>query len=146
MISTGENIPDMEVDDEVYYNRATGRTKTRALRDFHNLYVKSLLIKNVSRRGDTLIDLAVGKGGDLPKWISSKLSFVFGVDVARDNIENKLDGVCARYLNYRREFKVMPSGLFVYGDSTVNIRNTDAMYTAKGKEITRAVFGMGPKD
>ena len=146
MISTGENIPDMEVDDEVYYNRATGRTKTRALRDFHNLYVKSLLIKNVSRRGDTLIDLAVGKGGDLPKWIASKLSFVFGVDVARDNIENKLDGVCARYLNYRREFKVMPSGLFVYGDSTVNIRNTDAMYTAKGKEITRAVFGMGPKD
>ena len=40
----------------------------------------------------------------------------------------------------------MPSGLFVYGDSTANIRNTDALYTSKGKEITKAVFGMGPKD
>ena len=146
MISTGDNIPDMEVDDEVYYNRATGRTKTRALRDFHNLYVKTLLIRNVSKRGNTLIDLAVGKGGDIPKWISSKLSFVFGVDVARDNIENKLDGVCARYLNYRREFNVMPSGIFVCGDSTKNIRNTDALYTSKDKEITKSVFGMGPKD
>jgi len=146
MISTGDNIPDMEVDDEVYYNRSTGLSKTRGLRDFHNLFVKSILIKNVSRRGNALIDYAVGKGGDLPKWISSNLSFVFGVDISRDNIENRIDGVCARYLNYRREYKVMPSGLFVCGDSSVNIRNTDAIYTQKGKEITRAVFGMGPKD
>jgi hypothetical protein len=116
------------------------------LRDFHNLFVKKLLITSVSNKGHTLIDYAVGKGGDLPKWIAANLSFVFGIDISRDNIENKLDGVCARYLNYRKKYKIMPAGLFVNGNSSVNIRNTDAMVTQKSKQVTNAVFGEGPKD
>ena len=31
------------------------------------------------------------------------LRFVFGIDISRDNIENRLDGACARYLNYRKK-------------------------------------------
>lgn len=146
MITTGEDIPNELGDDDVYYNKTTNVSKTRGLRDFHNLFVKKLLIMKVSRSGDSLIDYAVGKGGDIPKWISANLSFVFGIDISRDNIENKLDGVCARYLNYRKKFKIMPAGLFVNGNSSVNIRNTDAIYTDKGKQITKAIFGEGPKD
>ena len=146
MISTGENIPNELGDDDVYYNKTTNVSKTRGLRDFHNLFVKKLLIMRVSKSGDSLIDYAVGKGGDIPKWISANLSFVFGIDISRDNIENKLDGVCARYLNYRKKFKIMPAGLFVNGNSSVNIRNTDAIYTDKGKQITKAIFGEGSKD
>jgi hypothetical protein len=41
---------------------------------------------SVGNRGNTLIDYAVGKGGDLSKWISAGVDFVFGVDVSRDNI------------------------------------------------------------
>ena len=146
MLMTGEGIPDELGDDDIYYNKVSGDTHTRALRDFHNLFVKKLLILSTSNRGDTLIDYAVGKGGDLPKWIRANLSFVFGIDISRDNIENRLDGVCARYLNYRKKFRSMPRGLFVYGNSSVNIKNTQALYSEKGKQITRAVFGAGPKD
>jgi hypothetical protein len=146
MLNTGEGIPNELGDDDVYYNKTTNVSKTRGLRDFHNLFVKKLLIMSVSKSGDTLIDYAVGKGGDIPKWITSNLSFVFGIDISRDNIENKLDGVCARYLNYRKKFKIMPSGLFVNGNSSVNIRNTNAIYTQKGKQITKAIFGEGAKD
>ena len=46
--------------------------------------VKRILIDAVSKPGDILIDYAVGKGGDFPKWIHSKLSFVFGLDIAKD--------------------------------------------------------------
>ena len=63
-----KNIPDEIADDDVYYKRA-GATNTRALRDFHNLYAKRILIEGVADPGGTLIDLAVGKAGDLPKWI-----------------------------------------------------------------------------
>ena len=52
-------------------NRITNTTSTRSLRDFHNLYVKKKLINSVSIRGNTLIDLAVGKGGDMSKWIDA---------------------------------------------------------------------------
>lgn len=146
MISTGQNIPQELGDDDVYYNKLIGVSKTRGLRDFHNLFVKKLLIMSVSKRGNTLIDYAVGKAGDLPKWIASNLSFVFGIDIARDNIENNVDGACARYLNYRKKYSVMPYALFLNGNSSVNIKNTDALYTDKAKQITRAVFGTGPKD
>lgn len=146
MISTGEDIPDELADDDVYYNRVSGSTQTRSLRDFHNLFVKKILIMSVSKRGNTLIDYAVGKAGDLPKWIYAKLSFVFGIDISKDNIENRLDGACARFLVYRRKFKYMPYALFVNGNSSVNIKNGDALYSDKAKQITRAVFGDGPKD
>ena len=145
MITSGRGIPDMVGDDDVYYNRS-GDSKTRALRDFHNLYVKRKVIMSVCHPGNKLIDLTVGKGGDFSKWIASKLSFVFGVDVARDNIENRLDGACARYLNYKKTTPSVPSALFVNGNSGLNVRSGEACFTDKGREIVRAVFGEGPKD
>lgn len=146
MITSGENIPDLVDDDDVYYNRTTKDTNTKPLRNFHNLYVKRKLIMGVSNPNDTLIDYAVGKGGDFPKWIASKLSFVFGIDVSQDNIENRKDGACARYLNYRYKFKKMPSALFVHGNSGQNIRNGKAPVSERDKQISAAVFGNGSKD
>jgi mRNA (guanine-N7-)-methyltransferase len=149
MISTGQNIPDVVINDDIYYNRTskTDESNTVALRNFHNLFVKNKLITGVANRGDTLIDYAVGKGGDLSKWIFSKLSFVFGVDISKDNIENKLDGACARYLKERRKYgDSMPRAVFVNGNSALNIRDGKALYTEKEKQITNAIFGKGAKD
>ena len=146
MVKTGEDIPGEVGDDDVYYNKGTGRTRTQGLRDFHNLYVKSLLIKSVAKPGGTLIDLAVGKAGDLSKWIDAKQKFVFGIDLARDNIQNRFDGAYARYLNNRKRYRVMPAALFVNGNSSVNIKKTTGILVDKDKQITKAVFGQGPKD
>ena len=146
MITTGQNIPDELADDDVYYNKSSGDNKTRSMRDFHNLFVKKMLITKIAAKGNTLIDYAVGKAGDFPKWIEAKLSFVFGIDLSKDNIENRLDGACARFLNYRKKFYSMPYALFVNGNSGVNIKSGDAMFTEKGKEIVRALFNDGPKD
>ena len=148
MLATGADIPDELADDDVYYNRVSSRTDTttRGLRDFHNLYVKSKLIGSVSQRGNTLIDFAVGKAGDLSKWNSAHLSFVFGIDISKDNIQNQLDGACARYLNMRKQYSIMPSALFVHGNSALNIKTGAGISGEKYKQITRAVFGDGPKD
>ena len=40
----------------------------------------------------------------------------------------------------------MPDALFVHGDSTANVRSGEAMFSDKGKQIVKAVFGQGPKD
>jgi hypothetical protein len=146
MISTGEGIPDITVDEDIYYNKPAGKTCTEAMKNFHNLYVKRLLIKSVSRQGDTLIDYACGKAGDLPKWIHSRLSFVFGIDKSKNNLEDRLDGACVRYLNSTRTNKHMPSALFVNGDSSYNIKSGAAMLNDKAIQITKAIFGNGTKD
>ena len=149
MISTGQDIPDeIGGDDDVYYNRVgvNSINQTKAMRDFHNLFVKKLLIKSVANKGDSLIDVACGKGGDFSKWINAQLAFVFGIDISKDNLENKLDGACARYLNYRKKFKHIPYALFVNGNSGLNIKNGSAMMNDKAIQITKAVFGEGVKD
>ena len=143
MMSDGLNIPDIIISDDVYYNKGTGVSKTKAMRDFHNLYVKKSLITSVSKKDNILIDYACGKGGDLSKWIDSRLSFVFGVDISKDNLEHKFDGACARFLNYRKKFKKIPYVLFVNGNSAYNIKSGEAMMNDKAKEITQAVFGKG---
>jgi len=144
MITTGQNIPD--VTDDVYYNRTSNKTNTRALRDFHNLFVKRKLILGVSQRGDTLIDYAVGKAGDLSKWVAADLRFVFGIDISRDNIQNRLDGACARYITLNKKNKHVPGALFANGTSAANIRSGQAFASEKDREIAKAVFGQGPKD
>jgi hypothetical protein len=149
MLTTGEGIKQVE-DEEVYYKKTTA-DNTRGLRDFHNKFVKSKLLGSVSTSQSILIDYAVGKAGDLPKWIDSRLKFVFGMDVSLDNIQNRIDGACARFLNQlkmrnKNREAVNLGALFVVGDSSKNIRNTEAVASDKYKQITNAVMGKGSRD
>jgi hypothetical protein len=146
MLTTGMGIPEISVSEDVYYNTPAGRMKTGSLKNFHNLYVKKILISGVAKNGDTLIDFACGKGGDLTKWISARLSFVFGIDYSKDNLENRLDGACSRYLKSRKINKHVPYALFAHGNSSFNIKDGSAMLNDKAKQITAAIFGNGPKD
>ena len=146
MIATGQDIPEEILSDEIYYNRVTSEKQTMGLRDFHNLFVKKILIRNVSRNGNTLIDFACGQGGDLPKWIAANLSFVFGIDISKNNIENRISGACARYLSFRKDFQKMPYALFVVGNSALNVRSGKAMSTDKATSITQAIFGQNALD
>ena len=116
VIKTGNNIVIDNNDDDIYYNKIHSKTETRSLRDFHNLYIKNELFKNTTSPGNILIDYACGKGGDLPKWIKTQLNFILGIDLSKDNIENRLDGACARYLNYKKKYTKLPDALFLNGN------------------------------
>ena len=171
MMCTGERISVSIIDADAYYDRAPvvrdgarlrDTSTMQPLRDFHNLFVKRSLISAVCKPGDTLIDLAVGKAGDLAKWAHSELSFVFGIDISEDNIGNRHDGAYARYLTLRKS-KPMPSlpyVVFVQGDSGKVIRasGSDAAVSSASvaesgrgghgsssayKSIANAVFGEG---
>jgi hypothetical protein len=149
MIMTGQGIPEFIEHEDVYYNRredSGSEYSSRAMRDFHNLFVKKRLISGVSQRKQTLIDFAVGKAGDLSKWIHSRLSFVFGIDISRDNIMNSMDGACVRYLKSLKDKNSDTKAIFLQGNSGLNIRSGKAFTTDKDKIIARALFGNGPKE
>ena len=150
MISTGNDIPDSIVNEQVYYNVKSGESLTKGLRQFHNMYVKKTLIENTASPDNILIDLAVGKGGDMHKWYGAKLKFVFGIDLSSDNLNNRVDGACSRYLTFRKKFykggNSVFNALFVHGNSGANIRNTTGVFSDKGKQITNAVFGQVAKN
>lgn len=147
MLKTGKGIPDIIDNNDVYYN--TNRNidnTTQALKDFHNRYVKYNLIHNFSKPSQILMDMTVGKAGDLSKWLGSKLSLIVGIDLSKDNIENRKDGACARYLNMRSKYNNPPKALFLTGDSSKNIKNGDAFNDDKTKNIAKSIYGIGTKD
>ena len=142
MLITGEGIP-TDIETSVYYNRGKKKSKTEAMRDFHNKYVKNKLISCVSGPGKTLIDFAVGKAGDIAKWRSSKLSFILGIDISEDNIENKQDGACVRFIEHYNRFKTDMRALFINGNSIYNFKSGEGLRSQKDKMIYNAVIGVG---
>lgn len=147
MLTTGEGIFMDSSDDDVYYNKKKDqKSYTKIMRDFHNLFVKRILIQKYSNSDTRLMDFAVGKGGDFPKWIHSKIRFVFGVDISRDNIENKLDGVCARYLKYKKKYNKIPEVMFLQGDSTKDLIRGQGYSDERSIMIQNAILGIGTKD
>lgn len=111
-------------DKDVYYNGNKKHSKTIALRNFHNLYVKNALIESTTKKNSPkdnikLLDLAVGKAGDLPKWMNSNVYAVLGIDINYDNIHNANDGACTRLLNNHRDRKPhIPISIFIQGNTS----------------------------
>lgn len=145
MIKGIEPIDVESSNESVYYNR-NEMNHTQSLRSFHNLFVKSQLIRAVSPNGGNLLDLAVGKAGDLSKWRLAKLGFVLGIDISQDNIENRTDGACVRYLRLRANQQGVPDCIFLQGKSHERVKDGSAMFTDKGREVIKALYGFGARD
>ena len=74
------------------------------------------------------------------------MSFIFGIDVSKDNIENKVDGACVRYIKQANKQAKFPSILFAVGNSQYNFREGNGFTTDKSKVIYNAVIGKGSND
>lgn len=156
MISTGGDTIPKILDDQIdsYYNRKAKTLDTKPLRDFHNLFVKTNLILSVSNilsNKSNLIDFAVGKAGDIPKWIKGGFGFVLGIDIDENNIKNRRDGACARYLNNKKD-KIynLPLAFFLVGDVTLPIKGNndikgnvswDCFPDINDRKIAQVIFG-----
>lgn len=82
------------------------RSLIRSLRELNN-WVKSTQILASVRPGDFVLDLACGKGGDLPKWKEARIGAYAAVDVALASVRADLRN---RYNLGRHPF---PAALFV---------------------------------
>ena len=151
MITTGTNLPDINEEETRYYARVVPRNKSlsRSMLDFHNLYVKSTLIKQVATKtnGGILLDIGCGKGGDLPKWRNNNFSFVLGIDSVKDNIENVTDGACSRYMdNMTRNPVGLPKALFVWADGSKELMgmSQNSGLDEYNKNILEILWGRKP--
>lgn len=118
-------------EDDLYY-RDKQESHDRNMDDvnhFHNK-IKDQLYKDYVRQGDTLLELAVGRAGDLHKWRKTKPSLVVGIDYSRSNIEAPIQGACVRYIKTQKENprEALPPTLFIVGDMTEPIAEQDNKY------------------
>jgi hypothetical protein len=124
------------------------KQKSNGYRKFHNEVKRKLLNDYVTEKC-TVIDFAVGRGGDLSKV--KKASFILGIDLDEKSITGK-NGVCERYLeawgwtsdgHKRTDYNTR--GIFVQGNSTLNIKTGEGIEQEYHKCIVRSIFGLDPK-
>ena len=148
MITTGVNIPTITDEEEKYYKREQKRDKsiTLNLQNFHNKVIKNRILiqnavtylKNNNETDISLLDLACGKGGDIPKWRDNNIKTVVGIDCVHNNIDDTKDGACSRYNFYRKQSEnndtKIPNIYFLVGESSKSIISgecvTDSRYSS----------------
>ena len=123
------NPPSETYEDDLYYRDAL-ESRDRVLKDvysFHNK-IKETLYTQCIKTGDTLLELAVGRAGDLHKWRKTKPSKVVGIELSQSNLESPKQGACVRYLNEASRYKTLPPVLFVSADMTQPLDQQDNRY------------------
>lgn len=105
--------------DDVYYAREIPRQHMLSVHmlNFHNQGVKRMLYEKSARK-NSLLELACGMAGDMPRWRDCGYRFVLGVDLVKDNITNPRDGAYARMLRQNAVLKRGQPGMApsVYSD------------------------------
>ena len=112
------NLVDDVAEDDSYYREDIKREK-RLLNEVYNFHnsIKDSLYEKYIKKGDTLLELAVGKGGDMNRWIRNQPSRIVGMDISLANLASPVDSVSKRYLEAKQNRRVPPV-LLVQGDFT----------------------------
>ena len=135
--------------DEIYYARDIPRQHMLSVNmlDFHNQGIKKMLYTRIPEsKRDSLLEIACGMAGDLPRWRDCGYRFIMGVDISRDNITNPREGAYARMIKQKHSLKVIVEGIekiiypnvvFVVGDCAKKFENGDA---AGDDEESKQIF------
>ena len=127
-----------------YYKRKPSQRdlfKVRGLADFHNQYVKTLiLLSKTIRPGAAVFDMSVGQAGDLHKWLHARVGWVLGCDIALTGLTDNKNGAYRRYLDQKSRRKVPPM-IFVQADSTKPYADGSAGITPLDRTILRTLWG-----
>ena len=95
MITTG--VVDVQSNKYFDNNTKRGDKKSKAMNDFHSFVKRKLLVDNLGGK-KAILDLGVGKAGDLNHWVEAGCQMIVGLDYIKDNLDNSQDGACNRLL------------------------------------------------
>ena len=98
---------------ETYYKKDVDVAK--GMRNFHN-YIKSIIIYKYCNNKKVL-DIGVGRGGDLMKFYHSRVKSIIGLDVDSYELESTTDGPKSRAKNLRQKFPGFPPMYFGLGNA-----------------------------
>ena len=134
--------------EDIYYQKHTDLAKPQ--RAFHN-WIKSSLIynycsKNLTGQKVTVLDIGIGRGGDIMKYFSARIGELVGIDVDSNGIYSATDGAVSRYNNMKKKFPQFPKMTFMLADGGAKLNVEDQIKAVgsmddKNKESLKYVFG-----
>lgn len=149
MIQSGDI--DVDYESNIYYYSTEKRSskKSKPMNDFHS-YVKKKIITENCLGERNIMDLCVGKGGDINHWIDAKPNLIVGMDINKDNLSNSNNGVCNRLLSKYSENPetngYLLNSLMIWGDASKNMATSEAGKDELNKYYLDVIFGNISKD
>ena len=146
MITTG-NIGEND-DFDIYYNRIMKRNERKCgpMYDFHS-YIKKKLITENTLGTKNMLDMSVGKGGDLNHWIDADVNMLIGIDISKNCLIDSTNGACNRILNKISETDNTHIGenyMMIWGDSSKNILDGSCGKDLLNKNYLDVIYGNIP--
>jgi len=139
---------ELDVDD-IYYYRGIPRKSLLSydMVSFHNLVIIDILYSK-SKNRNSLLELACGQAGGLPRWLSKGYNFILGIDYAKDNIYKANDGAYARMIKEYNRFNkektkekgFFPNMIFAAGDCGIDIKSGASGVDDESKELMKIVM------
>ena len=141
MITSGN----VNVSDNIYYtlNKKRQNRESKSMYDFHS-YVKKQLIVDNTLGERNILDLGVGKGGDLNHVIDAKCNILVGIDDIFDNLSNSENGMCNRILNKstdNKETSILSNTLVIWANVQKDILNGVAGNDELNKYYLDVIYG-----
>ena len=135
--------------DDIYYARGIPRRSLLSynMMTFHNIGIKEKLYLIPEKR-NSLLELACGQAGDMPRWLKGDYNFIFGIDYAKDNIYKANDGAYARMIKEYNRFNkektkekgFFPNMIFAAGDCGIDIKSGASGVDDESKELMKIVM------
>lgn len=127
-----------ERQENAYYQLATNLAMP--MRRFHHFIKSNTIYTQCEPRYEdnkhmNIFDIAVGRGGELPKYYYVRANFVVGVDIDLNGITSPTNGAFSRYKQYRRKYPRFPFMTFIHSDAGIKI-NYEEQRKALGKMTT----------
>lgn len=121
--------------------------RVQCLRNFVDDWVKRrILYGKTVPAGGSVLDLAVGAGEDLNRWMAAGAGFVLGTTTVAANLNDPVDGAYRRVLDKIIALggrDSVPPMTFAQADAVRRLSTGDAGFTAEDQGLLRTAFG-GP--
>jgi len=139
-----------------YYQLITKLGKPQ--RNFHN-WIKSTMIylycgEKMLSKGQTkkmsVLDLGVGRGGDIMKFFHARVNYMVGIDIDANGLHYATDGALSRYNNFKSKFPKFPKMEFIQADAGTILKPEDqektiGRMTDENKTLINKYFGESRK-
>jgi SAM-dependent methyltransferase len=140
-----------------YFDNNTKRSNktSKSMNDFHSFVKKKMLVENLGGK-NKILDIGVGKAGDLNHWVEAGCEMIVGLDFIKDNLDNSQDGACNRILNRYSQSNndrekaetvktLLDNTLMIWADCSKNILDSSAASDDLSKYYLDVLYGRIPE-
>jgi hypothetical protein len=117
-----------------FYQKITNLASS--MRQFHN-WIKSNVMYTYcnkiyqNNKQLSILDVGIGRGGDILRYYYAEAAFVVGFDVSRDGLYSPINGAVSRYNEQKKRKANFPKMYFIHADGSVKL-NYDEQYKVLG--------------